>query len=798
MKRIQLLIWLLLFSSLTFAQINKIEVFQVGTKLSFFPGQCNTNLPQAQGKLSFCDKGGNLGIVERSYGLSYRGVDQMLDNHQNQDEVYLNHSGISIRKADGTWENIPHIAIPPYDFSGTTQPIIQTGLVTPSGKMLITNTNNNSQMAIYDRITKQVTTKSFPQGKYPRQFVYDTDRNLTWVFAFSSNMLHLYTYQDAQDTLNFVAAFSNGGNFNLSHAILQYKNNHIYLGNTQGLTILDVSDYTNSVPFKHYNDTTTPGLPFASVNDLQLDTNGALWLACSAANSDGGLVKFNTSTETYESFPLPLESNPAANHAFKALAINDAGEIWATATNYAGLVHFQLDGTTPNWSLLSKDSVATLGFPYTYVPKHIYFKNNQFYFTTNDGSSGQNNHFEVLINQDDVWSGRSDNENGNLSYRMHSRFTNALPDDDGGVWWFNSYDNMVVYRDKNDDHQHINVKIGPSAAIDSDNKAILKAGSPSELVKIDFPSTTTIQQAENAATGMQRVGNQIWVYGNTNQKIDVYENNSLIKTYLLDSDDYQYYHPFSVDDANNAWFMRSNGTGGYWLRRFNTTTLTSETFNRPEQLGGFNKIIPGPNHAVWFIGGTGVLLYKDGNWYPFLKADYPELINIRDAVVDEYGKLYILVNDLAAIITLENPTSGNPILTKTKIEGNNSVIPELKHYRPYAIVLDSEGSIWTHASQNAFKLVDDDLAKSYQVPLVVANEQVFSDFDLDVYPNPSSGQVTISSKLELDRVEIYSALGQRIFVNSSKDAINLQLPVGIYTLKAYAKKKIAIRKLVVQ
>ena len=47
---------------LTQAQITKMETFLTGTKVSFYLNECSNTIPEAQGKLSFCDRANNLGV----------------------------------------------------------------------------------------------------------------------------------------------------------------------------------------------------------------------------------------------------------------------------------------------------------------------------------------------------------------------------------------------------------------------------------------------------------------------------------------------------------------------------------------------------------------------------------------------------------------------------------------------------------------------------------------------------------------------------------------------------------------
>ncbi len=762
------------------AQITKMETFLTGTKISFYPNECGNTIPESQGKLSFCDRANNLGVVDRSYGLNDRRVQQMFPNYHNQDEIYLTTKGISIHNEDDTWDNIPNIAIPLW--GSTYLPTIQNGLVLPNGKIIIQAVNGGYLLNVYDRTLKTFTQVNFPNNRYPQQVVYDTDRNLTWVFARTSNDTYLFSYDGT--TLSEIANLGNiavGGN----SITLIYKDDFIYLGNGNGLYKLDVSNYTSSVPVTHYDSTTTPSFPFDGIGDLQFDTNNNLWIA-NNENYDGAILKFNIFTETYDTFQTPRPDNAAINIRFNKLAIDETGLIWAVGTNYGGLIKLTAPGTTTTWELLPLTDITVLGVPITYVPNHVYFRNNQFYFTTSDGSSGDNNNYEVIINNDDVWSGRNDNEAGNLSTRMNKRFSENLPDDNGGVWWFNRYDDIVVYRDNQDNHQSILLDVGyNSQAIDVDNKAIIKGGNPAEIRKIDFPNAISIQSTTNQATVIKQVANQTWIYDKSVPKIDIYENDNLVNTHTLDETDYQYCYNMAVDDDNNPWFMRYVGGNQLQIKKFDTTTATTTTFDRTEYLGILRKIIAAPNNALWIIGKSGIMYLENGNFHSFLNADYPELYNITDAVVDTNGKLYLLRTDSAIITTFENPLATTPTLSSVIIENNNSVLPSLDHYRPGTITIDSEGSIWTHASQNAFKLIDDDFAVEYRRQAYTAGvNQVSTNILLNIYPNPTNGVINIKSNTHIDKIEVYSVLGKKVAESINSKTVNVTiLKSGIYIIK---------------
>lgn len=796
----KLLIIALCATFFTQAQITKMETFLTGTKVSFYPNECGNTIPEAQGKLTFCDSANNLGVVDRSYGLNARGVKQMLPNYHNQDEIYLTSKGISIHNEDGTWENIPNMAIP---LNGTTYiPAIQNGLILPDGKIIIQATNAGYLLNVYDRTLKTFTQVNFPDFKYPQQVLYDADRNLTWAFASSSNTTYLFSYDGTTLTeianLGTIAINSNG-------ATLIYKDNYIYIGNYYGLYKIDVSNYTSSVPVTHYNSTTTPSLLFDTVGDLQFDTNNNLWIA-NSENYNGAILKFNITTETYDAFQTPRPDNAAININFNKLAIDETGLVWAVAQNYYGLVKLTVAGTTPTWEFVPVSDLTTLGVPIVYIPNHVYFRNNKFYFTTHDGSSGDNDKYEVIINNNGVWSGRNDNEIGNLSQRMNSRFTENLPDNNGGVWWFNNYDDIVVYRDSDDNHQFMLIDLGyNNQAIDVDNKAIIKGGTPNEIRKIDFPNAISIQSATNHATQIKQVANQTWVYDKSVPKIDIYQNDNLVTTHILDETDYQYIYYMAVDDDANPWFARYVGGNQLQIKKFDTTTATTTTFNQPEYLGALVKILAAPNNAIWFVGRSGIMYYENGNFHSFLAADYLELGNINDAVVDSNGKLYLMntTSFSGTITTFENPTATTPTIISQRVTSgyNSPLLPSFGNIGSNLISIDSEGSVWTFAgAYGAIKIVDNDFAVEYRRQAYTAgeNQQVINT-RLNIYPNPTIGIINISTNETIDKIEVYSVLGKKVAENTNSDTINInKLKTGIYLIKIISENKTVLKKIIKQ
>lgn len=78
-------------------------------------------------------------------------------------------------------------------------------------------------------------------------------------------------------------------------------------------------------------------------------------------------------------------------------------------------------------------------------------------------------------------------------------------------------------------------------------------------------------------------------------------------------------------------------------------------------------------------------------------------------------------------------------------------------------------------------------------------DDVFSS-KFTVYPNPSSGIINIKTDQKINKIEIYSTLGKRVFVkNNSNSSVNIKnLKAGIYFLKIFSEMKVATKKIIIK
>ncbi|TBN04303.1 T9SS type A sorting domain-containing protein [Hyunsoonleella flava] len=76
---------------------------------------------------------------------------------------------------------------------------------------------------------------------------------------------------------------------------------------------------------------------------------------------------------------------------------------------------------------------------------------------------------------------------------------------------------------------------------------------------------------------------------------------------------------------------------------------------------------------------------------------------------------------------------------------------------------------------------------------------LFEDENFKVYPNPAKTIINISSKIAIDKVELYNVLGYKVLETYNAKQLNIEnLSGGIYLLKAYGNKATTTKRIVVE
>jgi hypothetical protein len=687
------------------AQVQKVETYLVGTKVTYYPDQCGNTIPEAQGKLSFCDSQNNLGVVESSYGLNYRGIKEMVPNYYNDDEVFITQAGVSIKKTDGTYENIPNFTVPRYSLNGNSADI-RRAVIDNTGKMFFFH-GFNFGLHYFDLNTKTFSVLSYATATggsnsyYTNSFAYDSATDTTYIVTVSGGTYRIYTY--VNDTLSFLGALPTEVTGENSESKLLFTNDALYYGTTTGLYKLNKTTLT--LEASYVTDTSQYVI---NVKDVADDGNGNLWLA--NHTSDAAIYKLNMATEAISTFQLA--KTPTTNYSFNNLDIDTNGTVWATANNLSGFVELIPTENNPIWTIRTLDDIRDLGFNMTYSPSEVFKFNNKIYIMViNNGYSSAIINFEAIINDNGVWGGITDDTPNNISDKMLNSYYFAYPDANG-MWFYTGYDTgMLTHISHNDEFKkQFNLGGTSSFLLDVDGNPVINYQT---LKKIYMPYVANFpSHGSSVVTQYHRYKDQIWMFSNSARKIFVYKHNQLIQTFNLDETIYSYVYNFTPDIYGDAFFAR-NIDGGIELKKFDTNTQATTTYTSTVGLGSVKELIPLPNGNVAVICGGGVFLFDGTDLTAIGVSAFSGLYNVKTGVSDLNGKLWLLTNDSTRIIGIENPESATPTFSTIQVEGTSGLIPYNSFYRPDVFAIDANGHFWSSASKKLIKITTDNTAPQF-------------------------------------------------------------------------------------
>ncbi|WP_067144884.1 DUF7619 domain-containing protein [Pseudotamlana agarivorans] len=704
-------LFLLLNQSLN-AQVEKVETYPMGTKVTYYQNQCGNTIPEAQGKLSFCDRNNNLGVVEESYGLNSINIVKVVPNYYNDDEVYITNAGISIKKMDGSWENIPNLAMPRTSLTGNEAKPTDA-LVNADGLIFLNNTAGNTGIYYYDLKTKTFGFKTYPTSGVSNYqntilFAYDGATNTTYIITHG---LYYQLYKFQNNTLTYIGEPGFSRNYQL--AKFMFVDDALFLStrysaaSTQEFVKLNTDTAAIETTYLTGDD-----VKYKYVSDFSYDGQGNFWCA-NNTNGGGAIYKVNMATGATTQYEFTHGNVQSVR--FNNLEIDSEGTVLAVAINLSGIVELKLNGSNPVWTVRSMNDIRDLGFLMSYSPSAVNKSKDKIYFCNSSANYGTNQEtrYEALTYKQGEWGGVTDHEPGNISYNLVKRYNTAFPDKSGGTWWYNHTDDGILSHFKADGTIEKQYKLGGHGpfVLDSDGYPII-AGSP-VMKKLYMPYLTTLPDLGTSTfTAVKNYKDQVWVFSNKSKKLFVYKNSQFIQTITLDEDDYSNYFDFTVDIHGDVYFPKfQNAT--FTLKKFNVASGTTTTYTATKNLGAVKKILPLPNGDVATVCASGVYLFHGTSFNEIDNSMNADIRRIVDAVCDTDGVLHLLTNDLAKIISIEHPESSTPNFSSIIIEGTTGIIPYNGFYRPDALALDANGVFWSCASSRWVKIFSSQTATQF-------------------------------------------------------------------------------------
>jgi len=208
---------------------------------------------------------------------------------------------------------------------------------------------------------------------------------------------------------------------------------------------------------------------------------------------------------------------------------------------------------------------------------------------------------------------------------------------------------------------------------------------------------------------------------------------------------------------------------------------------------------------AWYFNGNDAIVLAKGSVNDIANAD----------VVDIFGKIG---EDPGDGWTSEFPyTGGGSLVTKDhsmirkssiKKGETNPVIsffdPLLEYDSIPAVVVRLDANGDTLFSTNGNPLLDGNWFSlgSHDCECNPASVNEINAKQIEIYPNPTSGNITLTNISEINNIEIRNALGQKIYSrenNLSKLSFELNQPNGIYFVRLTGSSKtVSIRKIIIR
>ncbi len=84
---------------------------------------------------------------------------------------------------------------------------------------------------------------------------------------------------------------------------------------------------------------------------------------------------------------------------------------------------------------------------------------------------------------------------------------------------------------------------------------------------------------------------------------------------------------------------------------------------------------------------------------------------------------------------------------------------------------------------------DDTETKTDYISVIVGIEDIETDNQINIYPNPTNGTLIIEASIDINYIKIYDLIGSLVYENKFKPEINIShFDEGIYLLKLYSKE----------
>ena len=303
------------------------------------------------------------------------------------------------------------------------------------------------------------------------------------------------------------------------------------------------------------------------------------------------------------------------------------------------------------------------------------------------------------------------------------------------------------------------------------DQIILSSRRLSEVYIIDH-STTTLESSSHSGGIYGKGGDFLFRWGNP----ESYDKGTAADQTLF-SQHYPHWIPNGLTDAGKIMVFNNGNSLGYSTVDIFNPTQTAPGIYVYNATTGF-----GPSSVEWS--------YQDPvptDFFSAILSSGQRLPNGNTLICDgDSGYFFEITPSNDIVWEYVNPDATNGILTQGDTPASNLVFRALKLPYDYPAFIDKDLT-----PSNPIEL-NPDLS---ECTLLSVND--FIAFKPRVYPNPTSGLITIDLNSTIDKIEVYDVLGKLVNVKLHTNQINLQSMVnGIYVLRIYSNDAVINKKII--
>lgn len=579
-----------------------------------------------------------------------------------------------------------------------------------------------------------------------------------------------------------------------------------------------------------------------SPSGLVINSNGKLYGVSHYTNKTDYIFEYDIDTETYALKHTINSSNTYTS--YKTLLSADNGKLYGSGSNIGNYS----DGSIFEYSINDNELTTIYNFDENNIPDGyspnapiIQSSNGKLYSTTNSGGRSESYSDGVLYELDlttDIYTPKFNFEESLTGYAPRGKLTLAT---NGKLYGLTEFGGIAS--SSNTDGMGTMFEYNPSS---KEYIALVKF----DETKGIRPMGSLIQATNDKLYGLSYQGGTTnwgtmfeYDIATTEYKVlynfdinDDRENGSSPRGTLMQADNGNLYGFTSRGGVLDGGTRVDNGT----IFKYNIVSETFTTIHSFDDTNGkapYSKLIQATNGLLYGLttkgGGSskyGTLFNFDidteifTSLYSFPTSEYYNPLGGLTEVVKEvligditeeraylYGVTSANAGDNDAIfayditedlLTFEKEFDGNdnynPLYTTLLLASNGNLYgsgpikdTEYKYLVQYNIETNSLESKFdfTCKKNTSLPLYVGELIEIDANYLSTEKHAGILDDKSFAYPNPTTGQISINSNIDISIIEIYNQLGQLVLSNYKKQNIDISnLNSGIYIIKLYDKK----------